>query len=294
MNAQETKEFLRATLVSPRSISQEYTALDAIIDLVSQALTTGIPDWTNALTFETDGSNDGAFCTWTDTNGRLRFWKTKTSGNINHQPPSNPLITEDTYWIEASPSTGSAIREWVAGIYGDGLIIVFYNNVLYKLNEPTRPFESTNIETEIGSGQWVALDTDSGVYTFDRTLSSGEILGSNSSPVQLIPGAGAGKFYKIEGLITLKYHYGGTAYTTNVFVYIYGGPVDTGNVNSGNSALSGTADGICLLAPLYGGQISQSAAAMENQAIYFTTRTGNPAAGNGTLRIMFRYRILSM
>lgn len=161
MNAQETKNYIRTALTPVISKDKEILALDSIIDLVSQALTSGIPDWLNSLTFETDGSNDGSFCTHSDTDGKLRFWKTKTAGNINHEPPTNPAVTEDTYWIEVSPSTGSAIKEWSAGIYGDGLVIVYYQHSidgrqLYILVEPVRPFESTNIETEITAGKWAS------------------------------------------------------------------------------------------------------------------------------------------
>lgn len=29
-----------------------------------------------------------------------RFWKSKAGANLNHQPPTDPVETEDTYWIE--------------------------------------------------------------------------------------------------------------------------------------------------------------------------------------------------
>lgn len=86
-----------------------------------------------------------------------RFWKSKTDGNTNNQPPSDPEITSDTYWEEVSKAASNAISEWTAGVYGDGLIIVFYNDALYKLTVATRPYESENIITEITAGDWLLL-----------------------------------------------------------------------------------------------------------------------------------------
>lgn len=159
MTATELKNLFRSTLVAQRSIAQEYTALDAIVDFISQALTSGIPDWTNALTFQTDGTDDGTYCVWPDDDGNIRFWKTKVDDNIGNEPPTNPLTTEDAYWIEVSPSDGSAIKEWLVGVFGTGLVIVYHNHStagkgLYILLNPVRPYNSANIETEIAAGDW--------------------------------------------------------------------------------------------------------------------------------------------
>lgn len=157
MTAAELKQYFRDTLQSLRTIAQEYLSLDAIVDFITQSITTGIPAWTNLLTFNTDGSGSGAYSTHPDTNGALRFWKSKINGNIGNAPPTNPAITEDANWIEVSPSPGSAIKEWSAGIFGVGLIIVAYNDQLYKLANPIRPYHSTNIITELAAGDWVLV-----------------------------------------------------------------------------------------------------------------------------------------
>jgi len=165
MTALELKNYFRATLTAPRAIAQEFLVLDEIIDFIAQSITTGIPAWEDDLTFNTDGSGAGAFSTLPDTDGNLRFWKTKTDANLNNTPPTNPATTENANWIEVSPSSGSAIKEWAAGVYGTGLVIVFYNNELYKLEEATRPYNSTNIATEIGAGDWVKLSSSAtGLY----------------------------------------------------------------------------------------------------------------------------------
>jgi len=165
MTALEIKNYVRATLVAARSIAQEILVFDELVDFITSSITSGIPAWTNALTFNTDGSGAGAFATLADTNGALRFWKTLTDGNINNSPPTNPATTSNANWIEVSPSAGSAIKEWAAGVYGSGLVIVFFNNELYKLENATRPFTSVNINTEITGGDWVKLSSSAtGLY----------------------------------------------------------------------------------------------------------------------------------
>jgi hypothetical protein len=162
MTAIELKNYFRSTLTARRTIAQEYSALDAIVDFISQSLSTGIPEWTNVLAFNNNGSGAGAFTTYPATTGALRFWNSKTNGNTGNQPPTDPLVTENTYWKEVSPSDGSSIKEWAAGVYLSGLQIVFYSHSIdgdgfYKLTEATRPFTSANIETEITSGKWVKI-----------------------------------------------------------------------------------------------------------------------------------------
>lgn len=165
MTSLEIKNYVRATLIAQRTIAQEILVFDELVDFIASSITDVIPTWTNALTFNTDGSGDGSFSTYPDTNGAIRFWKTLTSANINNAPPANPATTSNANWIEVSPSEGSAIKEWAAGIYGTGLVIVFHNNELYKLENPTRPFTSVNINTEIGTGDWVKLSQSaSGLY----------------------------------------------------------------------------------------------------------------------------------
>lgn len=181
MTAIETKNYLREILSPQRTIAQEFLVLDAIIDLIIQAITSAIPDWTNALTFQTDGTDDGRFTVYPDTNGKIRFWKTKVDDNINHQPPTNPVITEDAYWIEVSQADGSAIKEWTPGLYGNGLVIVYFDFSgdgsgwkLYLLNNPTRPFLSSNLATEIIAGDWKEF---SGGYIGAGLLTSVDVSG---------------------------------------------------------------------------------------------------------------------
>lgn len=104
-------------------------------------------EWSDAVTYQTDElatSNN-------------RIWKSKTDNNLNNEPPTDPNTTENTNWIEQSKSDSTPIQEWAAGVYGSGLIIVFWNNKLYKLNNPSRPFNSVNIDNEIIAGDWILI-----------------------------------------------------------------------------------------------------------------------------------------
>jgi hypothetical protein len=81
-----------------------------------------------------------------------RIWKSKTDGNVDNEPPQDSGVTEDTYWIEVSKSINLA--DWSPGIIGSGLFITIYNDNFYKLVNATRPYETTNIVTEIAAGDW--------------------------------------------------------------------------------------------------------------------------------------------
>lgn len=159
MTGEELKTYFRTKLVAQRSIAQEFDVLDTLVDFISQSVTSGIPAWDDELEFNEDGTDDGAFCTYPGDTGTLRFWKSKINGNINNAPPTSSIIIEDDNWEEVSPATGSAIKEWAPGVFGEGLIIVFYDTTgtdpaLYKLTEATRPYHSTNFTTEYTDGTW--------------------------------------------------------------------------------------------------------------------------------------------
>jgi hypothetical protein len=131
--------------------------------------------WNATTTFNATGTGIIKYCQYPDTNGKIRIWESRVNGNINNQPPSNPLTSINTFWVEISPSSGSALPEWAPGVYGAGLQIVFYNHSiegdgLYKLTEPTRPFTSSNIETEIVASKWSKIQGQSiGRYTVVTT-----------------------------------------------------------------------------------------------------------------------------
>lgn len=168
MTAQEVKDYITAQLQVPvNEIDNVINSLFKLVDFVGESTVEDIiPDWLAALTFNTDGSGDGKYCKYPDDNGKKRIFETKTSGNTGsgHAPPTDPGITENTYWREISQSGGSAIKEWTSGLYGSGLILVYHEHSnaaigkqIFMLTEPGRPFNSTNIETEWAAGKWEIL-----------------------------------------------------------------------------------------------------------------------------------------
>jgi hypothetical protein len=142
--------------------SDVLTAVLNVANFFATQIVDYLPSWSAELTFQTDGSDSGKYCIYADTNGKKRIFETLEDDNLNHLPPSNPSITENTYWKEVSASAAAAIPEWGAGVYGPGLVIVFHNHStegqgLYILLNPTRPFASADIEDEIEDGDWLRI-----------------------------------------------------------------------------------------------------------------------------------------
>lgn len=166
-----------------KQVCQELLDFTAAIDNKD-----AIPTWTSTLTFQLDGTGAGKYCKHPDINSKLRIFETKIANNTGNEPPTDPNVTETTNWKEISASAGSGIKEWAPGLYGAGLVIVYHNHSILGrglciLVEPTRPFSSTNIETEITAGSWafVAISkeyvdalgtavTASGTNTYTATM----------------------------------------------------------------------------------------------------------------------------
>jgi hypothetical protein len=154
MTAQELKDSIAALLVAPvNEVIKIINSFNQVIDFVSTEVASSMPLWEAGLTFQTDGSDDGQYCKHPDSGGNLRLFETKTDDNTGNAPPTDPGTSENTWWIEVSPSASAPIPEWSAGVYGPGLVIVYHNHSvdgkgLYVLTEPVRPFSSVNIEAE--------------------------------------------------------------------------------------------------------------------------------------------------
>lgn len=188
MTPVELKAYIATQLTAPvNEVAKLIDSLNAMVDFITSEVAEIIPDWSAGLTFQTDGSDDGSYCIYADTNGKLRIWETKVDNNTNNLPPSAPGTTENTYWLEVSSSASAAIPEWAPGLFGPGLIIVFHNHStdgrgLYVLLEPVRPFNSVNIETEIAAGDWELISggTSGGpTPNLSDVLTEGNDAGSN-------------------------------------------------------------------------------------------------------------------
>lgn len=296
MTGPEIKQFARNTLVVPRTIAQEISMFDALIDFISQSDTSDIPAWDDALTFNSDGSGAGAFATFPDTNDVLRLWKSKTMTNSNNEPPEDPLDTENTYWIEVSPATGSAIKEWAPGIYGSGLIIVFHDisgtgidPALYVLTNPSRPFQSTDFSDELDAGSWSKLSSE--IKFAKVTISSAEILALHTTPISLVASPGANKFIELIAVSSF-YEFVSAAYTgagaAGVFV---GYAPDPTSINTHGSGININVGLSQLIKPALDYHIAND---IINKALMVGAITSNPASGDGTLTFFISYRINSI
>jgi hypothetical protein len=174
------------TLLADNSVGaiSEADIREILTDIVDSFGATDVsntmPTWTAGLTFQTDGSDSGEFCRYQDTSGNIRLWVTKVDDNINNTPPTDTNVTENTFWKEVSASNSAAFPEWAAGIYGEGLIIVYHMNAVYKLDVAQRPYNSVNIQTEIANWDWIDLTGSSSpnVYnsvTFDAVEDAGVV-----------------------------------------------------------------------------------------------------------------------
>jgi hypothetical protein len=149
--------------------SEIVNTFNGVRDLLSQNNTASvILIWSSTTTYDTPAtastSGNPAYADYGD-----RLWKSKTDGNLNNVPPTDTDTTENMYWIEVSKAAASPLQEWTPGIYGSGLIIVFHNDVFYKLVEPVRPYDSQNIENEITAGDWTPVfDFDYGFLRIEN------------------------------------------------------------------------------------------------------------------------------
>lgn len=300
MTRQEAYDYIVDQLAVPvNSIVKFLNAFSKVLDFITESTVSAIiPDWTAALTFNTDGTGDGRFCTHEDTDGKKRIFETKTDANINNEPPTNPLVTENTNWKEISQSSGSSIKEWAVGVYGSGLVIVYHNHSvngggLYKLLNPSRPFASSNIETEITAGDWekiITNEADPVVKRVKRTVTAAELLDLFTTPIELIAAPGAGKLIKILSTSAL-YKVGTVPYTlgagTTAVRYGVGGSDLFGTLI--NTILGNVTDRLAITSSI-------SSAANEpsriNTAITLVHGVQNPTDGDGTLVLALVYEII--
>lgn len=136
--------------------------------------------------------------------------------------------------------------------------------------------------------------TDDGTGAFIRTLSvtlpTASILTANSSPIEIIPAQGVGTFIRLIS-ITTKTVFGSSAFATNIvyrYQYRTAPTIATLDAQINFNANSYAVEAIN---ETYGNLGSD----VENSAIDFFVKTGNPTSGTGTtLVVSVQYIILSI
>ena len=170
MTAPELKDYIATQLAVPvNQVAKILNSFNHVVDYIGNAGTDIIPDWTPTRTFNTDGTGDGKYCKYADTSGNIRVFETKFDANNNNVPPTDPLLIENAAWKEISPAASAAIPEWAPGLFGVGLVIVYYDHPddgrgLYLLLQPSRPFTSVDIVAEIISGDWALIGSNNKVF----------------------------------------------------------------------------------------------------------------------------------
>jgi hypothetical protein len=128
------------------------------------------------------------------------------------------------------------------------------------------------------------------------TLSSSDILGLHTTPIQLLSAPGAGKINIVEEIIFF-FDYGGVQYANGANLEVeYVGDTENLVPVLGNTALTGTSDTISLRSN--GTNTSASnvdISAGVNAAVEISTNGGTAyITGTGTLKAFIKYRIITL
>jgi hypothetical protein len=118
-------------------------------------------------------------------------------------------------------------------------------------------------------------------YYSSVTISSGEILTLNSSPIEILPAPGTNKYYDFK--VYFEYYYGTTPYVANT-IYLVDG---TGKYVTREVDIQGPDDSI-LISNMY----SFANYSPVNSNIQLTTPTTDPTGGDGSLKIKIWYNVV--
>ncbi len=134
--------------------------------------------------------------------------------------------------------------------------------------------------------------TDSaGAVTSTTSLSSADILALNDTPIEIIPAPGAGKVIQVLS-VTGALTFDSAAYATHTELDI----IDTtsGDVLFEDTGTLLAATGDIVAQVEANGNSHVALEVTENGSVSATVATGNPATGDGTLKIYATYKIITL
>ena len=134
---------------------------------------------------------------------------------------------------------------------------------------------------------FVNTEDEVDILTCDITIESADLLANGGAGIELLPAAGAGLVYQVIGQMVIKYIYGTIDYATNTDVKYSISGVDS----SALPLLSGSVDRYAFINPP---EVASNATSFEDVAVLFKVHGGNPTAGDGTVRVVFKYKILQL
>ncbi len=163
------------------------------------------------------------------------------------------------------------------------------NCVLYQRDA------STNYQTLVwlmtgtpASPAWTLLATlDANVITTKVHLKSVDILALNSTPIELIPAPGAGKFIEVLG-VQGNLLFNSAAYATNTHLQIIDKVLGTEIAGDASALLAAVANLLGIICPV---SSLTAVAISENSAVDVTVKTGDPITGDSDMDIYITYKI---
>ena len=180
---------------------------------------------------------------------------------------------------------------------GDGCVNIVMNNC----NRCTIPANVSNVSLVNCSDLIVTTSNvsyennsivvpDSVVISKTVTISSADILSSNTTPIKLIDAPGAGQAIVILPSTTIEGLFNTTAYASYLTMQIY---TDTATTvqHVFTNVLNFTANTIKLGAQQVG---SGSTQILENKDIYLMTAGGDPTAGDSNIKLFIQYIIINL
>jgi hypothetical protein len=126
-------------------------------------------------------------------------------------------------------------------------------------------------------------------------ISSAEILSMGTTPIELLPAAGANAYYDIEKVV-LEYTHNTTAYTTtNKYLYLDGvssPAIPPALITATGNAFQIIKPSACFVDPT--DEVAYNANISLNQPITFKAwNSSNPTLGDGTLRVKIYHKTIT-
>lgn len=136
-----------------------------------------------------------------------------------------------------------------------------------------------------------------GVTTAEASLTSLEVLNIFTSPVEIIPPPGPGKYIILFGTIVVKTIFNTTGYIWNASgagITMVGTPTVVWQIIPAADLIGATVDETYVYNALETTGIGNEITGAVNQGVLFTGFGSNPVVGDGSIKISLQYRIVEL
>lgn len=159
------------------------------------------------------------------------------------------------------------------------------SSIIDNTSKSITPSVVRSVLNDIADSFYNTMDDLIGTYSATVDISSAEILNAFTVPKILVAAPGANKVIVPISIIT-KFKYNSIAYATNTTIDYKVGSTTTGTLLS--TFLAATASTVALT-----NSFNNFVTAF-NTDLVLAIRTGNPTAGNSTMRVFITYNIIDM